>query len=416
MKIIGDVMLDVWIQGSDTKVSPEASALVLKEHTRNHNVGGAGNLALNLSNLGADTHLYGSVGNDAPGHKIQEILLHNNIKTYLCLDAETTTTKTRMIGPDGQHLLRLDKEQYYTGEEPQNNLIQSLKQDDVVIISDYAKGVVKENLVRQIENKVKRIYVDPKQKPNTYHGVYLVKPNMKEYKSWFGEFNPTDAEIKRVHNHWEWLIVTDGANGIHVIGDCVYKHITGDAVELADVSGAGDTVLAIIVHYHEMGYSMIDACELALKGASRVIQHRGVTVVKRNDVEDTVVWTNGVFDILHQGHLELLKFAKAQGDRLIVGINSDESVKRLKGSNRPFNNALIREQQLRQLPWVDRVVVFDEDTPLESIKKYTPDIIVKGGDYTVDTTVGNELAKVKIFPTVEGFSTTNIIEKVQNEN
>ena len=413
MKIIGDVMLDVWVQGSNTKVSPEASALVLKEKDRNHNVGGAGNLALNLSNLGADTHLYGSVGNDAFGHKIQEILLQNNIKTYLCFDAVTTTTKTRMIGPDGQHLLRLDKEEQYNKDTPQTNLLENLVKDDVVIISDYAKGVVKKNLVRQIESKVKRVYVDPKQEPNTYYGAYLVKPNMKEYTEWFGRFDPQSAEIKRVHNHWEWLIVTDGADGIHVIGDCVYKHITGDTVELADVSGAGDTVLAIIVHYHEMGYSMIDACELALKGASRVVQHRGVTVVKTSDVEDTVVWTNGVFDILHKGHLELLKFARQQGDKLIVGINSDESVKRLKGSDRPFNNALIREQQLLQLPWVDKVVVFDTDTPLESIKKYTPDVIVKGGDYTVDTTVGNELAEVKIFPTVEGFSTTNIIEKVK---
>ena len=131
-------------------------------------------------------------------------------------------------------------------------------------------------------------------------------------------------------------------------------------------------------------------------------------------IEETVVWTNGVFDILHKGHFELLKFAKQQGDVLIVGINSDESVKRLKGEGRPFNNALVREQQLLQLPWVDRVVVFEDDTPLKAIQEHTPDIIVKGGDYTVETTVGNELAEVKIFPTVEGFSTTQIMEKVKN--
>ena len=414
MKIIGDVMLDIWVQGDCTKVSPEASALVLKEHTRNHNVGGAGNLALNLSNLGADTSLYGSVGNDAPGHKIQEILLQHNIKSYLCQDALTTTIKTRMIGPDGKHLLRLDKEEHYSSELPQNNLIKSLTEDDVVIISDYNKGVVKEHLVRQIQDKVKRIYVDPKQDPNTYYGAYLIKPNMKEYQDWFGKFDPKWADVKRVHHNWTWLVVTDGANGIHVISDNVYQHIKGDTVELADVSGAGDTVLAIIVYYHEMGYSLVDACELALKGASRVVQHRGVTVVKKSDVEDRIVWTNGVFDILHKGHLELLKFARQQGDKLIVGINSDASVKRLKGDDRPFNNTLIREQQLLELPWVDKVVVFDEDTPLEAIKNNKPNVIVKGGDYTVETTVGNELAEVVIFPTVEGFSTTNILEKVKN--
>ena len=413
IKIIGDIMLDVWIDGGSLKVSPEASVLVLKENTRNYNVGGAGNLALNLSNLGVDTHLYGSVGKDTPGHKTQEILLQNSILAYLCNDAKTTTTKTRMMGPNGQHLLRLDKEDYYNNNTPAQNLINTLTTDDVVVISDYGKGVIKESLVKDIKDTVKRIYVDPKQNATAYHGAYLVKPNMKEYEQWFGLFDPKVADAKRINYNWQWLIVTDGANGIHVVGENTYKHIIGDAVELADVSGAGDTVLAIVVYYHEQGSSMIDACEKALKGASRVVQHRGVTVVKKTDIEDRIVWTNGVFDILHKGHLELLKFAKQQGDKLIVGINSDASVKRLKGNDRPFNNTSIREQQLLQLPWVDNVVVFDQDTPLESIKKHKPDVIVKGGDYTVETTVGNEMAKVVIFPTVEGFSTTNIMEKVK---
>ena len=317
------------------------------------------------------------------------------------------------MGPNGQHLLRLDKEDYYNNNTPAQNLINTLTTDDVVVISDYGKGVIKESLVKDIKDTVKRIYVDPKQNATAYHGAYLVKPNMKEYEQWFGLFDPKVADAKRINYNWQWLIVTDGANGIHVVGENTYKHIIGDAVELADVSGAGDTVLAIVVYYHEQGSSMIDACEKALKGASRVVQHRGVTVVKKTDIEDRIVWTNGVFDILHKGHLELLKFAKQQGDKLIVGINSDASVKRLKGNDRPFNNTSIREQQLLQLPWVDNVVVFDQDTPLESIKKHKPDVIVKGGDYTVETTVGNEMAKVVIFPTVEGFSTTNIMEKVK---
>ena len=126
---------------------------------------------------------------------------------------------------------------------------------------------------------------------------------------------------------------------------------------------------------------------------------------------------NGVFDILHKGHLELLKFAKQQGDRLIVGINSDASVKRLKGDDRPFNNAWVREQQLLQLPWVDQVVVFEQDTPIDALKEHTQNVIVKGGDYTFDTVVGNDLAEVIIFPTVEGFSTSNIVDKVNgNKN
>ena len=162
---------------------------------------------------------------------------------------------------------------------------------------------------------------------------------------------------------------------------------------------------------------MIACCELAVKGAEKIVQKRGVSIIDRSDIEDTVVWTNGVFDILHKGHLELLKFAKQQGDKLIVGINSDASVKRLKGDDRPFNNAWVREQQLLQLPWVDQVVVFEQDTPIDALKEHTPNVIVKGGDYTFDTVVGNDLAEVIIFPTVEGFSTSNIVDKVNgNKN
>lgn len=413
IKIIGDTMLDVWVQGECTKVSPEASALVLHEHSRDYNVGGAGNLALNLSNLGVDTHLYSSVGQDAPGLKIKEILIQKNVKTYIDQDADVTTTKTRMIGSDGTHLLRLDKEQQYTAQTSANNLMNSLQSKDVVVISDYNKGVIKQNLVSKLKSKIERIYVDPKQSAHFYKGVYLCKPNMSEYTQWFGKFTPNNANHYRAENEWQWLVVTDGANGIHVIGENVYKHIKGETVELADVSGAGDTVLAIIIYYHEQGISVEEACAKALKGANKVVQHRGVTVVEKRDIEDRIVWTNGVFDLLHVGHLELLKFAKAQGDVLIVGINSDASVKRLKGDTRPYNNVDERLHQLKQLPWVDDVVVFDQDTPEQAIKEVLPDVIVKGGDYTVETTVGNELAEVIIFPTVEGFSTTNITKKIE---
>jgi D-beta-D-heptose 7-phosphate kinase/D-beta-D-heptose 1-phosphate adenosyltransferase len=406
-------MLDVWVQGECTKVSPEASALVLHEHSRDYNIGGAGNLALNLSNLGADTHLYSSVGQDTPGNKIREILLQKNIKTHIDQDADVTTTKTRMIGADGTHLLRLDKEQMYTAKTSTDILLDSLQSTDVVIVSDYNKGVIKKDLVSKLMTTAKRVYVDPKQTADVYKGVYLCKPNMSEYQKWFGNFVPADANKHRLENDWKWLIVTDGANGIHVIGENFYKHIKGNKVELADVSGAGDTVLAIIIHYHEQGISMEESCAKALKGANKVVQHRGVTVVEKNDIEDRIVWTNGVFDLLHVGHLELLKFAKAQGDILIVGINSDDSVKRLKGESRPYNNVDERQNQLKQLPWVDDVVVFDEDTPKQAIKNISPDVIVKGGDYTVETTVGNEMAEVVIFPTVKGFSTTNLTEKVK---
>jgi len=416
IKIIGDVMLDMWTQGDCQKVSPEAPVLVVKETNKDFNVGGAGNLALNLSNLGTDTWLYGSVGNDIPGHKIQEILLQNGVKSHLCQDGIMTTTKTRIIGQNGQHLIRVDKEEKYTSDSPLELLLKDLQEDDTVIVSDYNKGVIKKDTVMKILEKCKNVYVDPKQGFSKYVGAFLVKPNMKEYEAWFGNFDVEIAKKRCADNEWTWLIVTDGANGIHVVTKDSYDHIKSNTVEVADVSGAGDSVLAIIAHYFQ-NIKMINCCELAVKGAEKIVQKRGVSIIDRSDVEDTVVWTNGVFDILHEGHFKLLKFAKQQGDQLIVGINSDESVKRLKGENRPFNNSFVREQQLLQLPWVDKVVVFNEDTPIEAIKKYEPNIIVKGGDYTFDTVVGNNLAEVRIFPTVKGFSTTNIVDKVNgNKN
>lgn len=412
IKIIGDVMLDVWVEGACDKISPEAPVIILKEKHKNCNVGGAGNLALNLSNLGTNTSLYGSVGKDTAGHKVIEILLQKNIKSYVCQDGTITTTKTRMVGTNGQHLLRLDREEFYHLNSPEELLLQNLQQQDTVLVSDYNKGVVKKNTVANIVNKGCKVFVDPKQSPDYYKGAYLVKPNMKEYESWFGAFNPTDAKLKCIQFQWDWLIVTDGANGIHIVSTEMYQRVTGNKVEVSDVSGAGDSVLAILAHYHQTK-DIVNCCKLAVKGVEKLIQKRGVSVIAKHDVEDKIIWTNGVFDILHTGHLELLKFAKSQGDRLIVGINSDNSVKKLKGDSRPFNNALVRKQQLSQLPWVDKVVVFDDDTPIEQIKQYKPNIIVKGGDYTVDTVVGNQLAEVIIFPTVQGFSTTDMLKKIK---
>jgi D-beta-D-heptose 7-phosphate kinase/D-beta-D-heptose 1-phosphate adenosyltransferase len=184
--------------------------------------------------------------------------------------------------------------------------------------------------------------------------------------------------------------------------------------EVADVTGAGDTVLAVIAYGIKQGMTVPRACELACYAAARNVEKFGVVPVTKEDLNKGTVWTNGVFDILHTGHLELLKFARNQGKKLIVGINDDASVRRLKGEGRPVNDYATRKRQLEMLPWVDEVVLFTEDTPQRIIEEIKPDIIVKGGDYTVATTVGNELARVIIFPTVEGFSTTKIIDRLQS--
>ena len=240
---------------------------------------------------------------------------------------------------------------------------------------------------------------------------------MSEYIEWFGEFNFDSAKKAMKKYGWTWLVVTDGAKGIHVINSAgEYKQYLESVKEVADVTGAGDTVLAIIVYGHEQGMDIFKACELACYGAARNVEKRGVAVITKQELHGKIVWTNGVFDILHIGHLKLLRHAHSLGDRLMVGINSDASVKRIKGDLRPINDQETRKQLLLELGFVDEVVIFDEDTPIDIIEKMNPDVIVKGGDYTVETTVGSHLAEVVIFPIVEGHSTSSIIKKIDNDN
>jgi D-beta-D-heptose 7-phosphate kinase/D-beta-D-heptose 1-phosphate adenosyltransferase len=185
------------------------------------------------------------------------------------------------------------------------------------------------------------------------------------------------------------------------------------AREVFDVTGAGDCFLAAFVYALAKNYNYEKCIRIATAASTESVKHTGTYVLKLSDVEETVVFTNGCFDILHTGHLELLKYAKTLGSTLVVGVNSDASVKRLKGRDRPVNSELTRAHQLNTLPWVDEVIIFDDDTPYKLIKSLRPDVIVKGGDYTVEQVVGHDLASVVIFPTVEGHSTTKIIEATQ---
>ena len=414
IKVYGDIMLDRWIFGSADRVSPEAPIPVLLEESQSFSVGGAGNLALNISSINGDVELYGSVGQDKEGFKLLELISQTNVNCNASSENITTTTKTRLVGQGGQHILRWDREEQYKGISPQERLVSGLQENDIVCVSDYNKGVVRKDTIQEILQVTEKVLVDPKQTPDFYKGAYIVKPNMKEYESWFGKYTKEKAILKMREYNWKNLVVTDGANGIHVIDEeNKYHHFKEEVHEVADVTGAGDTVLAVIAYGIERNMSVADSCKLACYAAARTVEKRGVVTITINDLKPTTVWTNGVFDILHEGHFKLLKFAKSKGKKLVVGINSDASTKRLKGETRPINNQLQRKMNLELLPWVDEVVIFDEDTPINVIKKFNPDLIIKGGDYTVETTVGNEVCPVEIFPIIEGHSTTNIIEKIK---
>lgn len=407
-------MLDSWIIGKASRISPEAPVPVLKEIERKNSIGGAANLALNLSNIVDNVSLFGAVGMDDEGFDVLKILeTTNNIDCSIQSDAEITTTKTRLVGQRGQHIMRWDKEKKYKGKA-QARFLESANEEDIVCLSDYNKGTIGAHLVEKLNNKKCKVLVDPKQGPEVYKGAFLVKPNMKEYRAWFGKFKKEVALVKLKEYGWKYLVVTDGANGIHVLSDeLYYQHYKEPAREVADVTGAGDTVLAVIAYGIERGMDVFAACKLACYAGARSVEHRGVYAIQTEDLKRQVVWTNGVFDILHEGHFRLLRHARSKGRKLIVGINSDASTKRLKGEDRPINNQLQRKMNLELLPWIDEVVIFDEDTPINCIERFQPDLIIKGGDYTIETVVGHELAEVEIFPTVKDQSTTRIIEKMK---
>jgi D-beta-D-heptose 7-phosphate kinase/D-beta-D-heptose 1-phosphate adenosyltransferase len=411
IRVYGDIMLDRWIFGNADRISPEAPIPILKETEQKYSIGGAGNLALNISSINGDVSLYGVISSDKEGYKSIELLDVTNLHSNLTMDSPMTTTKTRLVGDNGQQLLRWDRETTFHSVEGFKRLVNDTTQSDIICVSDYAKGTVNKNTVTELLKKTDKVLVDPKQEPEIYKGAFLVKPNMKEYVSWFGVFKKETALLKMREYNWKNLVVTDGANGIHVLDENKkYFHFKEPVHEVADVTGAGDTVLSVIAYGIERSMSIAECCKMACYAAARTVERRGVVVITKDDLKPKLVWTNGVFDILHEGHFQLLKFAKSKGQYLVVGINSDASTKRLKGENRPINNQLQRQINLKLLPWVDEVIIFDEDTPINVIKKYNPDLIIKGGDYTIETVVGHEQYPVEIFPTVEGNSTTKIIE------
>jgi len=414
IKVYGDIMLDRWIFGSANRISPEAPIPVLLEKEQTFSIGGAGNLALNIDSINGEVELYGSIGQDKEGFKLLELLSKTNVNCSTSSEEVTTTTKTRLVGQGRQHILRWDREKKYELNSCETRLLNNLNKNDIVCVSDYNKGVVKKDTIKKILEITDKVLVDPKQDPEHYAGAYLVKPNMLEFKQWFGEFTKEKALLKMKTYNWKVLVVTDGANGIHVIDENLqYSHFKESVHEVADVTGAGDTVLAVIAYGFQHGLTMSESCKLACYAAARTVEKRGVVTITKDDLKPKLIWTNGVFDILHEGHFKLLKFAKSKGKKLVVGINSDASTKRLKGEDRPINNQLQRKMNLELLPWVDEVVIFDEDTPIEIINKMKPDLIIKGGDYTIDTVVGHEHYPVEIFPTVEGSSTTKIIESMK---
>ena len=375
--VLGDVIIDKYIYGTSTRISPEAPVPIVNLDRVKTSLGGAGLVVENLKSLGVDV--------------------------TLAQTGQPQSVKTRIIS-DGHYITRLDEDQDANSSAVLDTILHDdFSQYDYVILSDYDKGVLDnaKQIIAHINSQGPKVIVDPKRYAHDYEGAWLVKPNNSEYTKF--EFDEWQGNI----------IITDAGHSVTAKIDDIEYNIPIETVEVSDVTGAGDCFIAAFVYGLTKGYTHKKCLEIATKGATESVKHSGTYILKQEDVNQGIVWTNGVFDILHPGHLELLRYANTLGKKLIVGINSDASVKRLKGDSRPINNEKVRKKSLETLPWVDEVIIFDQDTPLKVIESIQPNIIVKGGDYTVETVVGHSIADVVIFPTIKGHSTTEIIDKIE---
>jgi len=448
--IIGDVMLDQYVSGGVSRISPEAPVPVVKVEKEWSTLGGAANVAANVASLGGQAVLVGLVGDDASSVSIRKKCHTQGIEQHLVKSTQPTITKTRIVS--GQQIVRVDREEELvwstdSKEYLESNLSSLVATCDIILLSDYAKGTLSDEVLSLIFNAAKkngkRILVDPKREDwSVYQGAFLVTPNLLELgmtqsgKNISNDDNQVVNACNSLRTKFkiENVVATRSSYGMTVVAEKGVLNIPTRALEVFDVSGAGDTVLAAFGVSLAQGKTVSESAFVANAAAGVVVSKRGTAVVHKSELEkfiysnakfvsrkDTaafrtsllnkkVVFTNGCFDVLHQGHRKLLEQARKLGDVLVVGVNSNDSISRLKGAERPINDVSQRIDVLSALPDVDAVIVFKEDTPLELLQELRPDILVKGGDYQPKEVVGkDEVDEVVIIPLVEGISTTKLM-------
>ncbi len=459
--IIGDVMLDRYYYGSVSRISPEAPVPVINVKSETHTMGGAGNVVNNIKGLLSKCTIVGSVRKDEAGSLLTNMFSKINANHILIDTGMPTISKLRVIGSK-QQIARLDFENIVPFSDKVNQKIKQvydkeLTDHDIVVISDYGKGMCSDDIcsyvIEQANKQNKKVIIDPKGSSwSKYCNAFLVTPNVKELGEVCGYNIPNNDEeiikygsIIREKYNLNYLVVTRSEKGITIIGKNYVKTIPTQAMEVFDVSGAGDTVVACLSVFLGFGLDINEAVYYANAAAGVVVGKLGTApitlseltyslsgfhtskVIPLNSIADIIkreksfdkkiVFTNGCFDILHVGHVKYLKKAKTLGDILILGLNSDNSVKRLKGNSRPINNAESRAAVLEALECIDYIVIFEEDTPSNLIKDIRPNILVKGGDYKVEDVAGREYAdNVVIIDFIDGYSTTATINKINGGN
>jgi D-beta-D-heptose 7-phosphate kinase/D-beta-D-heptose 1-phosphate adenosyltransferase len=469
--VLGDVMLDRFVYGSVERISPEAPIPVVNVERVADMPGGAANVARNVTALGAHAILLGVVGEDTWADDLRtQIATSPEITAELIVDASRpTTVKTRYVA-DGQQVMRADRESRSgLDADVERRLvtayIRALDAVEVILLSDYAKGVLSDSVTRAVIEAATRanktIIVDPKAKDFAkYRGAAVIKPNRLELQAASGLPCSTHEQVVAAaravlaQDVCGALVVTRGKDGMSVIGaDGSAVHLPAAARQVFDVSGAGDTAMAVLALGLAAGGCIAEASALANMASGLAVGKRGTATVSTgemiaelhpaagsNDPQKVfslesvlhlvgrwrdqnlkIAFTNGCFDLLHPGHIALLDYARRTADRLIVGLNADSSVRRLKGPNRPVQSEVARATVLAALASVDAVVIFAEDEPLDLIDRISPDILVKGADYRLDQVIGADLVvsrggRVVLAPIVPGHSTSGTMQRAASSN
>ncbi|MEH6635825.1 MAG: bifunctional D-glycero-beta-D-manno-heptose-7-phosphate kinase/D-glycero-beta-D-manno-heptose 1-phosphate adenylyltransferase HldE [Halioglobus sp.] len=462
--ILGDIMLDRYWEGATSRISPEAPVPVVKVEQITDRPGGAGNVALNMAALGVQTQLCGVTGDDEMADSLQDMLGGAGVNcVFTRLSGYPTITKLRVVSRH-QQLIRLDFEQPHLAlaDTPlEDDLAQQLEGCGALVLSDYAKGALRQPapLIALAKTLGVPVLVDPKGTDfSRYRGAALLTPNLHEFEAVVGSCG-SEAELvakgEKLMQELELgaLLVTRGEHGMTLLRPGVEElHLPARAREVFDVTGAGDTVIGVLAAAVAAGAGLPQAVTLASIAASIVVGKLGTAVVSTPELRravqqdqgsergamtleqlliavadarshgERVVFTNGCFDIIHAGHVTYLEQARQLGERLIVAVNSDESVRQLKGKGRPINPQDRRMAVLAGLEAVDWVVCFNDDTPVSLLQALRPEVLVKGGDYAnKEDVVGWEVVEayggeVRVMGMVDNVSTTAIVTRIQQDS
>jgi len=464
--VVGDLMLDEYVWGRTERISPEAPVQVVDVASEDLRLGGAGNVINNLVTLGCQVRVASVVGADDDGIRLHQMLREKGVVVAGVFfgDGRTTGRKTRILASN-QQMLRIDRESrnpIHPEQEAQllDYASRVVEECQVILVSDYLKGVLTDSLLQGLitlgRERGVPVVVDPKGNDySKYRGATLLTPNRKEAQTASGVAIVDDASLARAGFRLretldlDALVLTRSEEGMSLFSrDGRETHLPTEAREVYDVSGAGDTVLSLLGIGLAGGMLLEDAARLSNIAAGIVVGKVGTSTVSREEILDvisrqhqdtdlkikerhalqllldqkrqagkTIVFTNGCFDLLHVGHVKYLQKARQLGDLLVLGLNSDASIRRLKGPKRPLIDEDERAHILAALDCIDYVVIFDEDTPLELVSLLRPHVLVKGGDYTPEGVVGKEIVesyggRVELIQFVDGRSTSNIISKI----